>query len=1006
MTSQAAADVIGLRHRQEVMQRMSERAEPAACAVSPVGAVSRCRGRTSIHIAPPYRPALHLLGEFSHALVVFPAAGASAKRREPAALVRVGVARIIRVDESSGVLEIDRIDAADRTSVWDVKPYFPIEDRVRDCITRGAAAKSPPWRPETSAAEIRKDTDRAGSSRSRPPRISSAPVSLSFAGIVRAGTGEFRLELPGLGAGAWKALGRSSHVRVVWWFDRFDKPAYRKTTQCNPPYENAPRTGVFASRSPVRPNPIGIDTARIVSADAKARVLTVVGMESMDRTPVLDVHPYLPWLDRVEHPVTPVWVRHWPQWKPEDAGAAAVSPDRIKVSDASRLSSLMPSGSRDTRRVISDSATDSPPIQTDSIQVTGARQNNLRGLSCDIPIRKITVITGVSGSGKSSLAFDTLYAESHRRFLDSVSTAGRQAFEQFERPDVENIGNLPPAVAIEQKSIGRNPRSTVGTMTEIYDYLRLLFARLGTRHCPDCGRAVEPLAPDDISRRLAALAPGTPFTIRPHETDGPEAAFVAPPQPSKAHARAVMSAVKAALDAGHGALCARVGDRDFLLHSRQCCFFCRRPFLTLMSSAFSYNHPAGMCPDCHGLCVRLTTDPGLIVTDPDKSVLDGASPWWADLRKHLKRPNANWMKTEVFALAASMGVDLELPWAQLPEEFRRCALFGTGGEAVRYRFTMSSGRRGVTRRPVAGAVANINRLFRETSSESTRDFYLRFMSEQPCETCCGERLAPEGRLTTLAGRRYPEAAGMSVAGLRGWVDGLSESLDATRLEVGADILRELRRRLRSLASVGVDYLTLDRSAPTLSGGEAQRIRLAAQLGGGLTGLLYVLDEPSIGLHPHDHGRMLDYLRRLRDAGNTVVVVEHDADTMRAADRLIDIGPGAGENGGRLVAEGTPDEMIRNPASLTGRYLSGQLRVADPRPARRPPAGWLTLAGARLHTLRGVTARIPLGVITCVTGVSGSGKSSLIARTLHPALARALHHSGDAPGPFDRLEGIE
>jgi excinuclease ABC subunit A len=448
------------------------------------------------------------------------------------------------------------------------------------------------------------------------------------------------------------------------------------------------------------------------------------------------------------------------------------------------------------------------------------------------------------------------------------------------------------------------------------------------------------------------------------------------------------------------------GGEELLLTQLLVCPHCDIFFFDMSPALFSFNNPEGMCSDCNGLGVKLDVDPDLVVTDPDKSLLDGASPWYGELRK--VKPSGNWMRSELFALADVRQVDLEVPWRELPESFRQAALYGTGDEIISWTYDMKKRGRSISfERPVAGAVNNIKRILQQTHSEHVRQQLMAFMTEQPCPTCDGERLGAEGRIVTVGGTRFPEVASMTLAQAYQWVTGLAQRLSPEQRQIASEILGELEGRLESLLNVGLHYLTLDRPAPTLSGGEGQRIRLATQLSSGLTGLLYVLDEPSIGLHPRDHQALLDTLTRLRDVGNTVVVVEHDEDTMRAADWLIDLGPGAGMLGGEVVAAGTPEAVMADPASLTGRYLTGELRVASPNGTeRREPEDWLTLTGARLHNLKEIDARFPLGLMTCVTGVSGSGKSSLVIQTLSPALARALQGAGDTPGPHGHINGLD
>ena len=469
---------------------MAQKTKRAACALAAIGAVRHSGRRQAVVVAAAWRPALHLLDEFSHVLVLL----TGDDGRPQAATVRVRV-----VAAAAGVVEVDRLAAADGDPVWDIKPYFPVEDRVR-------GAKDWAWREEAAAAAPAEFPAQA---------VPAARTTLAPLGEIRVAGGATRMLLPDLPAAGWRACPPGAWLRVFWWFDRFDRPKYRTATQCNPPYEQAPRTGIFATRSPVRPNPIGCALVRVIAAEPAAATLLVEGADALDCTPVLAVRPYVPEHDRVREPRVPAWVRHWQEWKEDE-----LADDRPPVppgSDAvARLDGMLPPAPLppvDDRFFAGEApVTDG----TDRIVVRGARQHNLQGFDCAIPARALTVITGVSGSGKSSLAFDTLYAESQRRFMNSISTMGRQAFEQFERPAVDGIANLPPAVAIEQKTIGRNPRSTVGTMTEIYDYLRLLFARLGMRHCPACGRAVRPLTPEAIVARLAALPAGTTLRVRAH----------------------------------------------------------------------------------------------------------------------------------------------------------------------------------------------------------------------------------------------------------------------------------------------------------------------------------------------------------------------------------------------------------------------------------------------------------------------------------------------------------
>nr|WP_242987430.1 excinuclease ABC subunit UvrA [Anaerobacterium chartisolvens] len=691
-------------------------------------------------------------------------------------------------------------------------------------------------------------------------------------------------------------------------------------------------------------------------------------------------------------------------------------------------------------------------MDLNNIVIRGARQNNLKNVNLTIPRSKFTVVTGVSGSGKSSIAFDTLYAEGQRRFVGSFSGSSQQ---QFEKPDFDQILGLNPTIAIEQKNNSSNPRSTVGTLTDIYDYLRVLFVRVGTFHCPQCGKAVEPYNSQQVVSRLSSLKKGTEFRIFAPVAKGAKGEqsklfgdFVKQgysharidmkvydlrdeiPSLDKAELHSIeveidrmavpenvqggnsqfldrlVNAVKKAYKAGKGTLIVSLeGEKDITLSEKNVCPDCDITYSELKTSYFSYNHPEGMCPECDGLGVKLNIDANLIVNKPHLSLMDGACQIYGDMRKAKK--GGNWVTGQVFALAEKLGVDMEQPWQELPKEFRDAVLYGTGEECIHFTHEMNKGGRSSDiNRPMEGLVNMVNRLYRQTKQDKNREAYAQYMSEQPCQLCKGERLCPEARYVEIGNVRYPEVASMSIARLNGWISNLPNILKSDKLQVARELLKEIQVRLQFMIRVGLHYLSLERPAPTLSGGEAQRIRLATQLGCGLVGILYVLDEPSIGLHPRDHKPLLETMKNLKDSGNTVVVVEHDADTMYEADYMIELGPGAGVLGGQLVATGTPQELMQNPLSLTGRYLKGELKISSPKGAKkRQPKGWLNLIGAQMNNLKDVTARFPIGMLTCVTGVSGSGKSSLVAQTLAPALSRILNNSQDIPGSYKQIEGI-
>jgi excinuclease ABC subunit A len=686
----------------------------------------------------------------------------------------------------------------------------------------------------------------------------------------------------------------------------------------------------------------------------------------------------------------------------------------------------------------------------DFIVIRGAKEHNLQSIDLRIPRRKLVVFTGVSGSGKSSLAFDTLYAEGQRRYVESLSAYARQFLGQMEKPRVDFIGGLSPAIAIEQKAVSKNPRSTVGTVTEISDYLRVLFARLGTPYCYQCGRRVAAQTATQIVDQLMAQPPGTRFQLLApvarkrkgtHEDTLAEARAagftrarvdgitvelsdplklaknkkhdieiivdrLAVPGRKDEDARKdfrtrLADSVETALRTGGGALIASLVDGpDLEMSERHACSHCGISFPDFSPPMFSFNSPLGMCPECNGLGVTMEFDPERFV-DPDKTLRDGAVRTWGPLHPG----KGALVVAEAFADAYE--IDLDTRWKRLPKRVQKGILYGSDRVKVVWEWGGDHGK-GSWESTYEGTVNATRRRFRQTKSEGMREWYGKFMSNQPCPACGGTRLRPEATSVRFGGKTIVEISAMSIAQAQAFFSTLQ--LDAQSMEIGGEVLKEIRERLTFLLNVGLHYLTLDRSAPSLSGGEGQRIRLASQIGSGLTGVMYCLDEPSIGLHQRDNRRLLDSLLRLRDLGNTVIVVEHDRETIESADHVVDFGPGAGIRGGQVVVSGTPGQVRRTRASLTGRYLRGDLVVAAGNgkgSARRKPDGrWLEVVGARHNNLKDITVRFPIGVFSCVTGVSGSGKSSLVAETLYPALAGELHGAEVPPGEHGRIEGIE
>ncbi|EYF02353.1 excinuclease ABC subunit UvrA [Chondromyces apiculatus] len=697
--------------------------------------------------------------------------------------------------------------------------------------------------------------------------------------------------------------------------------------------------------------------------------------------------------------------------------------------------------------------------EPDFIEVIGSREHNLHIERLEVPKRKLVVFTGVSGSGKSSLAFDTLYAEGQRRYVETLSSYARQFLGQMQRPDVEHLRGLSPTIAIEQKSASNNPRSTVGTITEIYDYLRLLYARAGEQHCHKCGKPVQAQTPEQIAAEILALPEGARATLVAPlvthrkgefrelfddlrargflrvEVDGEAIRLDEVPEGNLKLAKHVkhtiglvvdripvtpdnrqrlVEGVELGLREGKGELQVAIeggssksskssksqksaGTTLTFSVNRACC---GQSFPELSPQNFSFNSPLGMCGACNGLGTRLEVDPELVIPDGSLSIRDGAIAPWASAMAR----GEGWTFRIAESVAKACKVDLDVPWKRLGAKKQRLVLFGMEGQKIAVAWgkegSESHGTFGMT---WEGVIPGLMRRFRDSTSDTAREQYRRFMREVACDVCEGRRLRPETMAVFLAGKSIADVTGMTVKQAMGHFEALT--LSGARQQITEGVQREIASRLGFLLNVGLDYLTLNRGGPTLSGGEAQRIRLASQLGSELSGVMYVLDEPSIGLHQRDNGRLIATLRRLRDLGNTVLVVEHDEETVRAADHVIDFGPGAGHLGGKVIAAGTPEEIEKDPDSLTGAYLSGRIKIETPK-ERRAPRAWIEILGATEHNLKDIHVKVPLGVLAAVTGVSGAGKSSLVNGILLPALGRELHGALDPVGAHQGIKGLD
>ena len=851
---------------------------------------NKCESDYLIKINSELKDALIKLNDFSHCLIF---------SKGDDEIFCYG-AKIIEINEKNGemIIEINKNDGtvAIQGDLIDIKPYFPCEEIV-ECKN-----------------SVHKDNLIKESF--KPITFKENPIGeylfINNTGLIQIRETE---SLSGIEIEeSLKKIKVGSYIRVIWWFHRFDDKKYRSYQMCTPPYENAPKCGVFATRSPVRPNPLASTIVKVSAVDQYNHNLSVSGFDGFEHSAVLQIMSYDCAKVFTEVNV-PQWLEHWTGYKvfQDHTGIDGFFNKRDEQSKSDEVIFV--------KELEDEDDTENDRVSANEIVIEHAMIHNLKDISVRIPKGKITAITGVSGSGKSSLAFDTIYYESQKQFIDLVSS-NSPVSNNLKDSKVGKITGLQPSIAIEQRNLGQNPRSTVASVTRTGDFLRLLFATIGERVCPKCNLPV--------------------------------------PQ-------------------------------------NNVCEHCGMIFFEMTPALFNYNHPEYMCPVCKGLGEEMQIDVDLIVSNPDVSILDGASVWWGNLRKHREKPNANWMKGEVLALADYMKEDLEVPFKELSEEFKRQLFYGSNGREVSLSYENPNGRNGTITRPVEGVVNTLYRLLRDSSVDKSITHIERFIMNKKCSRCHGERLLEEGRLVRIGNVRYPEATVMNVKRLKNWCHSTYDSLSDFQKEKSNGIFIKLINRLKKLEQVGLGYLSLDRSIPSLSGGEAQRLKIATQFGSGLSNILYIMDEPSKGLHPKDYRFLIDAIKDLRKQSNTVIMVEHKKTFVDMADYLLEIGPGAGHYGGQLLRA----EEVRSQDLIHCEDMDYKITHNSIDSDKK-----LMLKGARTNNLKNIDISIPISNFVCVIGVSGSGKSSLISKTLYPAILRELGKNVETYGECDCITGVK